>query len=110
VSLGSVAAVPEGLTVLPLKRVALVRDDDGIAAISMVCTHMNCALRHEGSTFVCPCHGAQFSLDGTVQRGPATENLRHVRVFENAAGDLAIDLAEEVSAETRYRPAAAHGK
>lgn len=35
------------------------------------CTHAGCALKISDGAVVCPCHGSQFKLDGSVERGPA---------------------------------------
>lgn len=39
-----------------------------LRAVSGICTHQGCrlALAADPARFVCPCHGAQFALDGTV--------------------------------------------
>lgn len=39
------------------------------------CTHAGCALTVKNAGIECPCHGSRFTLDGAVQRGPATEPL-----------------------------------
>jgi Rieske Fe-S protein len=40
--------------------------------LSARCTHRGCALSGVANgTIFCPCHGAQFNLDGSVARGPA---------------------------------------
>lgn len=48
------------------------------AACSAVCTHKGCDVEyeHEAKQFICPCHGARFSLDGKVLQGPAKKPLR----------------------------------
>ncbi|MCU0422736.1 MAG: Rieske 2Fe-2S domain-containing protein [Bacteroidia bacterium] len=40
------------------------------------CTHNGCAITfNPNQTFICPCHGSSFSLDGTVINGPAERPL-----------------------------------
>jgi cytochrome b6-f complex iron-sulfur subunit len=44
------------------------RSGGRLRAVSGVCTHQGCRLTYAEASarFVCPCHGAQFALDGTV--------------------------------------------
>jgi cytochrome b6-f complex iron-sulfur subunit len=50
---------------------------DTFAAVTAVCTHEACTVTGiSGSTFVCPCHGSQFSATGGVVKGPAASPLR----------------------------------
>ena len=39
------------------------------------CTHAGCALAVKDGGLECPCHGSKFSIEGTVERGPATDPL-----------------------------------
>jgi len=49
---------------------------DTFTALTATCTHLGCTISgFEGSTYVCPCHGSQFSTSGAVQHGPAERNL-----------------------------------
>lgn len=50
----------------------LVRQGERIHAVSRICTHMGCGLGYQQSArrLVCPCHGAQFGLDGHSIAGP----------------------------------------
>ncbi|GAC80750.1 Rieske Fe-S protein [Gordonia malaquae] len=50
------------------------------AAFSTKCPHMGCAVAHKGSTLDCPCHGSEFTLDGSLVKGPATTGLTAVPV------------------------------
>lgn len=48
-------------------------------AFSRICTHMGCTVNFEGSMFVCPCHGSEYSsTTGAVERGPAPRPLPSV--------------------------------
>ena len=69
--------------------VAVVRDPaapDQVFAVDAQCTHAGCTVAWNGdrSLFICPCHGAQYGSDGTVQAGPAQEALpRYEAKIEN---------------------------
>lgn len=53
-----------------------LRHQDGVyTALLMKCTHQGCELQAHGSFLVCPCHGSEFTDDGTVQNPPADQNL-----------------------------------
>jgi Rieske Fe-S protein len=61
---------PTGGTPLPPE------SDGGLVAMSALCTHLTCTLQPTSPTTLrCPCHGSEFLLDGTVQKGPATSSL-----------------------------------
>jgi len=45
-------------------------------ALSAICTHQTCTITGFASnTYVCPCHGSTFDLNGNVTGGPAPTNL-----------------------------------
>ncbi|TVQ60006.1 MAG: ubiquinol-cytochrome c reductase iron-sulfur subunit [Spirulina sp. DLM2.Bin59] len=47
-----------------------------MAALNPTCTHRGCTVAlQENGTFLCPCHGAEFTADGTVTDGPAEAPL-----------------------------------
>ena len=55
----------------------VVNDGGQLSAISGVCTHQGCLLRHneaEGQ-LDCPCHRAAFGLQGNVIEGPPPRPL-----------------------------------
>jgi nitrite reductase/ring-hydroxylating ferredoxin subunit len=70
-----VASVHEG-AVLPFAAGSvngfLVNKGGRLHAMSRVCTHMGCTLRYDGhdKALVCPCHGAEFDLQGQMTTGP----------------------------------------
>ena len=51
--------------------------DNRVAAIYKVCTHLGCLYNWDNSTvrYRCPCHGSQFQLDGTYIADPAPRSL-----------------------------------
>lgn len=48
-----------------------------LIAVNPTCTHQGCIVNwtKERKSFVCPCHGAAFAADGSVQKGPAAKPL-----------------------------------
>lgn len=49
---------------------------DAFSALTAVCTHQSCTITNvSGTTFICPCHGSQFSTSGSVVKSPATSAL-----------------------------------
>jgi isorenieratene synthase len=43
--------------------------------ISLACTHQGCIVDEKDGKYVCPCHGAEFDLEGRVTKGPAKRDL-----------------------------------
>lgn len=49
---------------------------DAFSALTAVCTHEGCTITNvSGTTFICPCHGSQYSTSGAVLKSPATRSL-----------------------------------
>ena len=49
--------------------------------VSKKCTHQGCLVSVVDKKLVCPCHGARFSLDGKVEKGPYTgEKIRNLPI------------------------------
>ena len=66
----------------------VVNDNGNLSAISGVCTHQGCLLRHNEAEgrLDCPCHRASFSLEGKVlhqQFSKPLLPLPHIQVREN---------------------------
>lgn len=50
---------------------------DTFVALTALCTHEACTITgFQSSTYVCPCHGSEFTTSGSVARGPASAPLR----------------------------------
>jgi cytochrome b6-f complex iron-sulfur subunit len=65
---------------------------DSFNAMTAVCTHEACEVTgFQNSTFVCPCHGSQYTTSGTVQAGPATQSLRRFQTqFTNSVLTITV--------------------
>ncbi|QLE58158.1 ubiquinol-cytochrome c reductase iron-sulfur subunit [Nostoc sp. TCL26-01] len=53
-----------------------------LVAVNPTCTHKGCtvAWKPQAQKFVCPCHGAEYGIDGKVQKDPATKPLTNYAV------------------------------
>ncbi|GAB7028393.1 QcrA and Rieske domain-containing protein [Geotalea toluenoxydans] len=80
-----------GALVYKQSRVAVIRGDDRITAISLVCTHLGCTVTVTPREFACPCHGSAFDRQGRVIKGPADRPLAHLPVEDR--GDHIVVLA-----------------
>jgi cytochrome b6-f complex iron-sulfur subunit len=75
------ADVPlNGALVFYHERLALLRDDAGYYALSLVCTHLGCTVVVTESDLSCPCHGSRFDRQGQVITGPADKPLVKMKV------------------------------
>lgn len=93
--------LPAGEPFVPAGRsVALFRDEEGVHAISIVCTHLGCIVKPTSAGFECPCHGSRFAPDGAVTGGPAPAPLPWIKVT-SADGALVVDEAATVPAGTK---------
>ena len=57
------------------------------------CTHLGCTVnwKAEDKVFLCPCHDAKFSLEGTVLGGPPPRPLDHFSEFR-VTGDGVLEI------------------
>ncbi len=104
VRLGKPSEYPAGaVAMLPAEKICVIATEDGISAVSLVCTHLGCIVNRTEDGFDCPCHGSKFGAEGQVLAGPAPRGLRWLAVFQAADGTLLADRAKEVSVETSYK-------
>ena len=69
------------------KAVYVTKDSQGqLRVLTSICPHLGCTVpwNKEKNQFVCPCHGATFSLDGTRISGPS---LRGMDTLETSVQD-----------------------
>jgi cytochrome b6-f complex iron-sulfur subunit len=85
----------------PHKKVYVVRSEEGIYALSAVCTHLGCMTRFDpsGPGFACPCHGSRFMIDGRVAAGPAPRPLSRLTVIVER-GSLVVDTSRPAAQGT----------
>ncbi len=71
-----------GALVFSESRIALLRQEGKVHALSLVCTHLGCTVNVTAQAMVCPCHGSVFDRSGKVLQGPADRSLRSLPVVE----------------------------
>jgi cytochrome b6-f complex iron-sulfur subunit len=90
-------------TAIPGHAIVLSRKDKTVAAISNKCTHMGCTINPKAGKDIlaCSCHGAQFHLDGSVAKAPATVALTHYALRVNDKGLIEIDPGQKLAADNK---------
>ena len=94
---------PGNELVFPEQRVIVLRHDDGgVAAISLICTHLGCTVYRVATGYQCPCHGSQYDNEAAVVGGPAPEGLAWLPVKQVPGGQVEIDSGARVEKNTFY--------
>lgn len=78
------------------QKVAIVREGNKMAAISITCTHLGCVVGVADTGFACPCHGSRFDQDGNVTGGPAPKPLPWYELSLAPNGDLEVDKGKQI--------------
>jgi len=95
-------SLPPGEPYQPAGRsVAIFRDQEGVFAISKVCTHLGCIVNPVPTGFDCPCHGSRFDPRGEVIRGPAPKPLNWLAVARTADNTYLVDEGSTVPLGTK---------
>ncbi len=89
--------------VLAEKNVFIFAGNDGLHAISNVCTHLGCIVAAVDWGFQCPCHGSKFDKSGKVIGGPAPRPLPWLEVSRHVDGNLVVDASKEVKMGTKFK-------
>lgn len=83
-AVGTVTELDENGAILnkefPGGAVLVIRNPEDAAIVNAVnptCTHEGCTVEWNAGDrkYICPCHDAEYSADGTVLQGPAKESL-----------------------------------
>ena len=98
-------ALPENLTspgtyVPGTRNVGISRDQGGVYAVSLICTHLGCIVKPVASGFECPCHGSRFDRAGSVTKGPAPHALPWLKVT-GSGNQLVVDEGATVPQGTK---------
>ena len=104
VRIGPPEAFPPGtIKVFPEHKIRLMATDQGIAAMSLICTHLGCIVQETPSGFQCPCHGSKFTSEGKVTGGPAPRALAWLPVSQAPDGTLLVETSKEIEAGQFFR-------
>ncbi len=85
------------------QRVYIFSENDGLHAISSVCTHLGCLVAISETGFLCPCHGSKYNREGKVIAGPAPRNLPWWEISQGLDGTLIVDATKEVKQGTTFK-------
>jgi menaquinol-cytochrome c reductase iron-sulfur subunit len=95
----------------PVGSVWLVRQPEGskepVVALSAECPHLSCPipLAPDGQSFLCPCHGANFTLEGQKVNDVAARGMDTLAVELSSAADPEVLVKFE-----RFQPQSAEKK
>ena len=84
------------------EKFVVIRDQEGLFAISLICTHLGCVVGRQASKFVCPCHGSKFDAVGKVTAGPAPKALPWLKILQRPDGKLVVNAMKEVPVGTKF--------
>ena len=100
------AGVPDSypansVTFIQDQLVYIVRSQEGMWALSAICTHLGCITqwKPEANMIACPCHGSKFEPNGKKIEGPAPRPLPHFSVTLTADGELLVDKLQVIKAD-----------
>lgn len=63
------------------KRIGVIENADGsFHASVMTCTHRGCTVSKVKDQYICPCHGARYTYQGKLTKGPAEQDLMALTV------------------------------
>ena len=82
VSAAAADVPPGGALLFRSERVALMKDNAGFYALSLICTHLGCTVVVTEDELSCPCHGSRFDQQGMVLTGPADKSLVKLKLAE----------------------------
>lgn len=106
VNAGRAARYAKGsVTADPQAGIYIVHSDEGIYALSAVCTHLGCLTvwKADSGTIACPCHGSKFRTDGSKIEGPAPQPLPWLKTSISDEGDLLIDRSTPIATKEFVR-------
>lgn len=99
--------IPESLKPLesyvpPARNVSISRDEGGVYAVSLICTHLGCIVKPVASGFDCPCHGSRFDRNGSVIKGPAPRPLSWLKLT-GSGNQVTVDEGATIPQGTKVK-------
>jgi cytochrome b6-f complex iron-sulfur subunit len=96
---GSTAFVQSGSALADLMDAEnWVRDSDGSywLALYQVCVHLGCKVpfRDDCNSFLCPCHGSHYNIDGEYIEGPAPRSLDRFELSFDSDGKVVVNTGK----------------
>jgi Rieske Fe-S protein len=102
-TIGRYADLTEGrIAHLKKERIFIIRDSQGLYAMSDICTHLGCRVQNMENNLKCPCHKSIFDINGKPVEGPAKKVLDHFYISKNRDGELVVNTTQIVSNSFRY--------
>lgn len=101
---GKVKDFRQKVTYINGRRAFIVKNEQGLRALSAVCTHLGCTVKWvpENDRLECPCHGSLFDpMTGRVLGGPAPRPLDWYRLSLSQDGELIVD-PDDIVGENVY--------
>ncbi len=77
----------------------IIRQEDRIAALSIICTHLGCipSWLPNDRKFKCPCHGSGFKENGVNFEGPAPRPLERFKIYLDG-DEVIVDRSKKILA------------
>ena len=74
----------------------IVREEDRIIALSIICTHLGCipTWLPADRKYKCPCHGSGFKPNGVNFEGPAPRPLERFKIYMDG-GEVIVDRSKK---------------
>lgn len=102
VNVGKISEYPPGtIKFINKAKTFVISDEEGIYAVSSVCTHLGCIINQKEKELVCPCHGAKFDISGKVLSGPAKQDLNWYHLELGKENNIILDTATAVNKGTK---------
>lgn len=95
--------LPGTQKILPDSKLIIISVEEGMFAMSAICTHLGCTVGSVEWGHQCPCHGSKFDRNGLVIRGPAPKPLPWLKINQAPDGSLVVDLDKPIPRGTLFR-------
>jgi len=86
------ADLPQGISFYD--SVIVSKNNNHVEIFSAKCTHLGCLInKTENGILYCPCHGSEFSSNGSVVKGPADKHLNKLPFKLNSkTGEITVEV------------------